>query len=815
MRLRMAGSLPYIINLGNSIIGVSVLAMPFCFHQVGIILGTILLLGSATITEISCTLLMRAAFASKRRSYEFLAQHTFGAAGKLAVEVCTIGMLIGSMIAFHVIIGDLGPNIISKAFSVPNTQTLRAFLLLVLACCVVAPLGLLRNIESLNNVSALSIGFYSVFVAQIFGSAFPQIWSGAWINKVNFWRPEGVFRCVPIFALAFGCQTQLFVMYDALPDPSLKQMNSIIRSAVGMCTSVYLAVGFFGYIAYCDAQVILGDILMHFKPTIISEAIKFGFVLSVAVSFPLCIFPCRASIYTLLFAEQPAHHHENIGGVVRIPEGKFRIITLAIIGLTLIIGIMVPKVEFILGLTGSTMGSLICFIFPAIMFISVMSNSKISKSSAQFVLFLGVTLLLASTYTTLMSHDKSQQDPVQPNNNKPDNIPIQQPPITNPADIVRNKPDLKQQNDLQLKNEVEKIAKPEEKPVAVDAGNEKRLEPVIPHPPDESEKDQKPNEKLKDVVIDKQEPVTEAKLGLKAPPEAKKNEEEKKPLEEQQHELIKKLEKQQEEQKQLLVEQKQILKELKQHKEDHKENEKIDPAAGNQAAAAVNPVGGVNPAGVVNQAGGVNPAGVVNPAGGVNPAGAVNPRGVVNPAGAVNPAAAVNPAGVVNQAGAVNEEAVVNPAGAVNPAAAVNQAGGVNLGGVVKPANPVVQQVVENPVKKNIAEEVIKQDVAAHGDKQQQVTKVAIQKNIQENQKLVEKMQAQEKIINEAQKILNNDINKIGDTNKNNIAAPNIAGAAAEDGAGKIHGLKPVDLSNKDINNNNVGDAAKHEPIQH
>ena len=40
---------------------------------------------------------------------------------------------------------------------------------------------------------------------------------------------------------------------------------------------------------------------MSFTPSGASDIIKIGFVLSVAVSFPLVIFPCRASLYSLLF----------------------------------------------------------------------------------------------------------------------------------------------------------------------------------------------------------------------------------------------------------------------------------------------------------------------------------------------------------------------------------------------------------------------------------------------------------------------------------------------------------------------------------
>ena len=67
-------------------------------------------------------------------------------------------------------------------------------------------------------------------------------------------------------------------------------------------------VGYFGYVAFCDEEI-AGDILMNFRSTIFSEAVKLGFVMSVAVSFPLAIFPCRASIYTLLFAKVGVQHH--------------------------------------------------------------------------------------------------------------------------------------------------------------------------------------------------------------------------------------------------------------------------------------------------------------------------------------------------------------------------------------------------------------------------------------------------------------------------------------------------------------------------
>lgn len=113
-----------------------------------------------------------------------------------------------------------------------------------------------------------------------------------------------------------GLFSQLFVMYEALPEPSLTRMSSIAKNAISMCTtayllvrhtkvtclSIYLQVGYLGYVAFCDDSI-SGDVLMNFRPSLFSEAVKLGFVLSVALSFPLVIFPCRASLYTLLFTK--------------------------------------------------------------------------------------------------------------------------------------------------------------------------------------------------------------------------------------------------------------------------------------------------------------------------------------------------------------------------------------------------------------------------------------------------------------------------------------------------------------------------------
>lgn len=98
----------------------------------------------------------------------------------------------------------------------------------------------------------------------------------------------------------FSLDSVIFEVYESVSNASLVRMNDIVKSAISMCTCVYIAVGFFGYVAFFK-QEFSGNILLNLEPSTTSDVIQMGFVISVACSFPLVIFPCRASLYSLLY----------------------------------------------------------------------------------------------------------------------------------------------------------------------------------------------------------------------------------------------------------------------------------------------------------------------------------------------------------------------------------------------------------------------------------------------------------------------------------------------------------------------------------
>lgn len=536
------------INLGNSIIGVSILAMPYCFVQSGILLSIVLIVFSGLLTRLSCHLLLKSALLSKQTSFELMAQEVLGTFGRLVAEIGVVGFLAGSCIGYFIMIGDLAPKILTDLLDIKDESNLRFITVIALSLFVALPLSLLKRIDSLTSLSVVSMILYSCLVVKLIFETNDKLngdtpmWDD---NNVTYWNFSNSLRTFPIFCMAMSCQTSLFEIFGSSMSncdlETLKRDNNIIKKAIYLCSFVYITVGLLGYMAFHD-QTLYGNMLLAFPPSLTTTITKLLFTISLLVSFPLCLFPCRTSVYSLtigkvnesvkfqrLATDDPQHtdvgrgdesienfkigvenssfsddknnnytekesnsikmnhnnnnsnnngrYHYNLTlpmfgksnkqsasnqirlktilngngssyaytkllsdddnqmtlehefenhcsldddtvtsdlivyhhpAKIQMSDFHFRLLTVILIIITVMLSLLFPHIEFILGIIGSTAGTTVCFIMPAYTFIRIGKHSKPELWLARTMLVGGISMFVLCTYSTIQNSNSNR-----------------------------------------------------------------------------------------------------------------------------------------------------------------------------------------------------------------------------------------------------------------------------------------------------------------------------------------------------------------------------------------------------------------------
>ncbi|KIH52379.1 hypothetical protein ANCDUO_17520 [Ancylostoma duodenale] len=176
---------------------------------------------------------------------------------------------------------------------------------------------------------------------------------------------------LPIVCMALSCQTQLFCVIDCIRDSSVSRVDSVVSGAINFCSAMYAGVGLFGYVAFFS-RTLHGDVLVELESSFFTQLLKLAFLLSIAVSVPLMLFPARIALFNLVL--RPSNCELPVSNAMRY--STFHVLTFVILLFNLTIALLIPNVEFILGLTGSLIGSLVCIVIPSILYIAVTKNKE-------------------------------------------------------------------------------------------------------------------------------------------------------------------------------------------------------------------------------------------------------------------------------------------------------------------------------------------------------------------------------------------------------------------------------------------------------
>jgi len=389
-----------ILNLTTATLGVGTLAIPYAFFNAGIVITLVLLLFQAWLSISSIKQIVSCLNATEKHSFEEITCMLFGRKMTVLFELSILTFCFGTAVSYHITIADIGLAVTQRLFIDYHDNTLVAYFLLsrsgfllTITSFVLLPLSLFDRVAELKVTCFLGvscvIGMVGIVVVRL-------VLDGISPDIVNDWRvimwPRGVYQLISsigILTFAFCSQPNVPTIFYEMQDRSISRMSTAVSRAVGLCLLIYVAIGLSGFLQFgtSTASSVIVNLQVDFFAgrTVVGMAYAF-MAFAVCMSFPLNIFPIKLTFEQLMIEAGKSHIDFYV-----------RIVTVISVIFSLICAVYIPNVSMIFDLIGTTVGALICFIFPPMLYIRILSlGAPIfcrRSFKAWIVLSIGIVLL--------------------------------------------------------------------------------------------------------------------------------------------------------------------------------------------------------------------------------------------------------------------------------------------------------------------------------------------------------------------------------------------------------------------------------------
>ena len=331
------------------------LSLPFTFSVMGVVFGPLSLVVSAAMSDFSIYLLLSMSRRQGDLSYEDVAAKTLGEPARALLLVLLFLLTFLCAAAYFVLAADLLQPLLTAFVDTSLSNHLARFYVMIGFMCVVGPLSFFRQLNALRFTSFLSIVSISVLGVVLFyklltatpthfiihpsnvtnvsasvvdmygsmmagpsadvGSAPVELRNGTVLKHIKVWPNsfDDFMYALPISTVAYLCHFNVLPTNKELIKPTKKRIKRMIHSTIGICFSLYIVIAFCGYLFSLDLTC--GDILNNYKndDPIISIG-RVGLVITLAMSFPLLVLPCRTVLGRLIVIFCCGGKHESIAG---------------------------------------------------------------------------------------------------------------------------------------------------------------------------------------------------------------------------------------------------------------------------------------------------------------------------------------------------------------------------------------------------------------------------------------------------------------------------------------------------------------------
>eukprot|EP01067_Filipodium_phascolosomae_P000378 Filipodium_phascolosomae@DN1301_c0_g1_i2.p1 len=249
--------------LANTALGLAVLALPYCLHRTGLILGLILIVVLGLMCMLGSWLL--GVVAIEFEKYDSHNLPTFASVASVAYPAskllnplisCIVFITtFGCLISYLIVVGDLANDIFPLPF-VPRKWSRLAFIagffvLVMVPLCMWPTLRKYAHISNLLGI--MGVMYVSILIIVL------SIKAGLKMPPVLFGKdPISILYTVPILACALCFHQSVFPAVSKLKRRTTKDVSIISILSLGIPILLYIPVGTCGYMFFgrkCEVQL--------------------------------------------------------------------------------------------------------------------------------------------------------------------------------------------------------------------------------------------------------------------------------------------------------------------------------------------------------------------------------------------------------------------------------------------------------------------------------------------------------------------------------------------------------------------------------
>ncbi|KAL7581674.1 hypothetical protein ACA910_022221 [Epithemia clementina (nom. ined.)] len=368
----------HVFNLVKGIVGVGVLSIPsgiaaFGNHKSAIVpavtivalMGILSAIGFAWTGEVCDILVQDKTCRITTPSYREAWSYSISEESSWIPAVSTTSMTFIACLCFSMVLADSLKDIIKPLVASAG----RTSVLWTVTGIVLLPLCWMKDLKSLAPFSLLGVlgmaytglamagrflhGSYelgSPLLQEISAKMRPSFGTDGW---TSVFKPSAI-TLVSMLSTAYMCHYNAPKFYNELKDNTMPRFRATVASGFAisiLLTSFIACVGFATFGANSN-----GFILNNYAPNdFVMSLSRVAVALSLTFSYPLCFQGLRDGVLDLLQMKERTTGHLNSA-------------TVALLLVLTCLASLLTDVSTVLALAGATLGNLLCYIFPAIMY---------------------------------------------------------------------------------------------------------------------------------------------------------------------------------------------------------------------------------------------------------------------------------------------------------------------------------------------------------------------------------------------------------------------------------------------------------------